>query len=545
MIDKEEAHSTIEGKYHHESAVKEAKWRALVEEITDAVLIINKRGIIQEANPSAKKMFGYTPDELSGHNVSILMPEPDQNNHDRYIQHYLKTGEKRVIGQGREVQAKRKDGIIFPVFLSVSEARYDGVRLFVGIIRDLSETKRNEEQLFQAQKYESIAQLTAGVAHDFNNLLTVIQGNLEMLARHVSNETGQEILSEVLDAIDDGNHLVKQLLAFGRKQVLKPEFINVNGLIRETLRLLRRTITDAIEIEDKLAQNLPTVKVDPIQLENALINLVINARDALTENGKIRIETALVSTLPSHLRPHDVRPDVSYVRISVSDNGVGMPKEVQDRAFEPFFTTKRHENGTGLGLSMVQGFLKQSNGEVLIESEPGAGTTVSLYFPGSSEISDADHNTGSKNKQYQNTAKKIILLVDDNPKVRKINAQRLERIGYQVLQAGSGKQALEILSKNPKIDLLFSDIVMPGGMHGHELAAEACRLKPTLKILLTTGYSEEHITAKARHYRVLTKPYSVDQLAECLNAVLNQPQNPINEERRTGQYIPNEASPES
>ncbi len=511
-----------ESLYQHDSAVKEAKWRALIDEVPDAVIIINETGIIQEANPATLKLFGYVPEELINQSVSILMPEPFRTKHGDYLKRYLETGEKHIIGRRREEIAVGKDGKAFPVTLSVSEARYDGVRLFVGIIHDLSNIKTNEEKLFQAQKYEAIAQLTAGIAHDFNNLLTVVQGNLEMLSAQVSSDAGHEILAEVLDAIDDGSHLVKQLLAFGRKQVLKPDVININQLVRDTLRLLRRTITETIEIHDTLARELPLVKVDPIQLENALMNLVINSRDAIAEHGQIFIETSVVSAadLPPNI-PIDSLHEL-YVYIAVRDNGLGIPQDVLDHVFEPFFSTKKTSKGSGLGLSMVQGFIKQSGGEISIESELDRGTIVSLYLPCLDDSGTVSSDTSSDNKGYESGNGELILLVEDDARVRRVNSRRLAKIGYEVLEAKNGKQALEILAANPAVNLLFSDIAMPGGMRGHELADQACRLLPHLKVLLTTGYAEEHATSNLPRYRVLTKPYSVEQLAKYLREVLGE-----------------------
>lgn len=511
-----------ESPYQHDSAVKEAKWRALIDEVSDAVIIIDETGIIQEVNPATLTLFGYTPEELVNQNVSILMPEPHRTRHGDYLKRYLETGEKHIIGRRREETTIRKDGKSFPVTLSVNEARYDGVRLFVGIIHDLSEVKASKEKLFQAQKYEAIAQLTAGIAHDFNNLLTVVQGNLEMLDAHVSNDIGHEVLAEVLDAIDDGSHLVKQLLAFGRKQDLKPDVVSINGMVRDTLRLLRRTITETIEIQDTLARDLPLVKVDPVQLENTLMNLVINARDAIAESGQILIETSMISVADSPANfpidnPHDL-----YVCISVQDNGAGMPKEVLDHAFEPFFSTKSSTEGSGLGLSMVQGFIKQSGGEVSIESELHQGTIVSLYLPSYNAGDKTAPDGSSVSRGYESGNGETILIVEDDARVRRVNKQRLEKMGYEVLQAENGKQALEVLSTNPAVDLLFSDIAMPGGMRGPELADLACRQLPRLKVLLTTGYAEENAATDLPCYRVLTKPYSMEQLAKCLREELSK-----------------------
>ena len=523
MPDPSGSSSNQEGYYQHESAVKEAKWRALITEVSDAVIIVDELGLIQEINPATMRLFDYSSAELLGQNISMLMPDSDHSQHHGYIQNYLETGKKKIIGEGREILAKHRDGKTFPVFLSVNEARYDGVRLFVGIIHDLSDIKKKEEQLFQAQKHEAIAQLTAGIAHDFNNLLTVVQGNLEMLDPYVTDSNAHEILTEVLDAIDDGSHLVKQLLAFGRNQVLKPDVVDVNNLVRGTLRLLRRTISESIDIKDTLRRRLPPVNVDPVQLENALVNLVINARDALHEGGQIIIETGQVSAYDFTMLTHSDVLSKTYVRIAVNDNGAGMTADVLAHAFEPFFSTKKTGEGTGLGLSMVHGFVKQSGGEIRLESTLGIGTVVTLYLPCAEDAPDVLSGVIQKSTGRHAGNGETILLVEDDERVRLVNAKRLEAMGYGILMAQDGTQALDILAENLGVSLLFSDIIMPHGVLGHELADQARLIKPSLKVLLTTGYAEEQTAANIGPYKVLTKPYSADQLARHIAKVLNSP----------------------
>jgi len=264
------------------------------------------------------------------------------------------------------------------------------------------------------------------------------------------------------------------------------------------------------------------VKVDPIQLENALMNLVINSRDAIVESGQIIIETSVVSVadLPSNLPPdslHDL-----YVGLTVRDNGLGIPKDVLDHVFEPFFSTKNANDGSGLGLSMVQGFVKQSGGEISIESELHRGTAVSLYLPCVDDNATVSSDTSSDKIGYESGNGETILLVEDDARVRRLNSHRLAQMGYEVLEASNGKQALEILAANPVVDLLFSDIAMPGGIRGHELAVHARQLLPHLKVLLTTGYDKEHATSNLPRYKVLPKPYSAEQLAKYLREVLGE-----------------------
>jgi len=262
--------------------------------------------------------------------------------------------------------------------------------------------------------------------------------------------------------------------------------------------------------------------VDPVQLENALMNLVINSRDAIGESGQIFVETSAISAadLPLNI-PTDNLHD-SYVQLTVRDDGLGMPKDVLDHVFEPFFSTKKSNEGSGLGLSMVQGFIKQSGGEVSIESELHRGTIVSLYLPCLDDNDKVSSDTSFGCREHENGNGELILLVEDDARVRRVNSQRLKKMGYVVLEAENGNQALEVLAASPSVNLLFSDIAMPGGMRGHELADHACRLLPHLKVLLTTGYAEEHTASNLPRYRVLAKPYSEEQLAKYLREVLGK-----------------------
>lgn len=499
-----------------------AKWGAVISSVVDAIIIIDEAGCIQEANPATAKLFGHDVESLLGENVSVLMPEPYHSQHDDYVKRYLETGEKWIMDVGREVLAMHKSGKVFPIALSVSEVRYDDTRLFVGVIRDLTERKANEERLIEAQKTEAIAQLTAGIAHDFNNLLTVVQGNLEMLEAIVPQKEGQVLLEEVLGAIEDGSYMVRQLLAFGRKQTLRPEVTDINDLVQRLLRLLKRTLSESITIKSNLADGLPPLNIDPGQLENALLNLVINARDALADGGEILVETGLIERASLISKLGQLHPKGSFVQIAVSDNGSGMPDDVLASAFEPFFSTKKTGKGSGLGLSMVYGFVKQSGGDIDIESQPGKGTVVTLILPSSSsEIRASASKSSLIPTPTPGTGDgETILLVEDDAKVRRVNVRRLVALGYRVLEADNGPSALAVLAENEQVVALFSDIVMPGGMLGQELAGHACQMRPELKVILTTGYADEPARTGAVSYAVLTKPYSSLQLAQQLRSVL-------------------------
>lgn len=503
---------------------REARLRSILDTSPDAIITIDARGIIQSFSNAAEKLFGYEAGEVIGRNVSILMPSPHRENHDDYLRRYLQTGEKRIIGIGRQVEARRKDGSTFPMQLAVGEVKLGEARLFSGFITDLSARVKMEEELRHAQKMEAIGQLTGGVAHDFNNLLTVISGNLEMLERRLRGNEDREILKEAQEATQLGAELSKRLLAFGRRQSLLPKAVNLNSLVSGMTELLRRSLGETIAIETRLAVGLPTIMVDPGQIENTLLNLAVNARDAMPKGGRLIIETARAEIDPDYATAYaDVAPG-RYVTLSVTDTGTGMTPEVRERAFEPFYTTKGAGAGTGLGLSMVYGFVKQSGGHVQLYSELGHGTTVRVYLPARGENSGAEgHMTDVS--ATRPACSETILVVEDDPRVRRVSVRRLKELGYTVIEADSGPAALKIVESGERFDILFTDIIMAGGMTGVDLARNVRRQRPDLKILFTSGYAEPAILKGG----VLTegagwlgKPYSISELDAKLRELLDR-----------------------
>src|SRR5215475_4777824 len=452
-----------------------AKLRGILESAVTAIITIDERGLIEQVNPATQRLFGYAEDELVGKNVKVLMPEPYRTEHEVYIANYLETGAKRIIGIGREVSGRRKDGTSFPLHLSVSEFEADGRRYFTGMIHDISDRKHVEEalreserQLAQSQKMEAVGQLTGGIAHDFNNLLLVITGNLELLEPRLTNDEARTLLKEAQDAAALGSKLTDQLLTFARRRHMDAHVIQLNDLVVGVTDMLRRTLGEHITLSTSLARDVWATRADPGQFQSAIVNMAVNARDAMPQGGKLVVETRNMVFDKEHADFHVDLKAGEYVQLSISDTGTGMPPEVRDRAFEPFFTTKEKGRGTGLGLAMVYGFVKQSGGHVTIYSEVGHGTTINLYLP----RADRAPIAMSADRVTDHTAlpkRETILVVEDDDRVRQLTIKRLKLIGYRVLEASDGPRALEILRRGETVHLVFTDLVMPGGLSGREV----------------------------------------------------------------------------
>ena len=496
---------------------REARLSAILDAAPEAIITIDENGIVSSYSPAAQTILGYAEDEVIGQNVKMLMPEPDRRQHDGYMAHYMETGEKKIIGIGREMNARHKDGTDVPIRLTIAEWWIDGQRNFTGILHDLTDDMKRRDALQRAQKMEAVGQLTGGLAHDFNNLLTVIIGNLELIEMRVADFPKPELLNEALEAANLGAKLTAQLLAFSRKQALKPTSVPLNDLVASVKPLLVRTLRDNISVKTDLADDLSLTLTDPGQVENAMLNLAINARDAMPEGGTLTIETKNVVLDADYAATQvDVEPG-DYVALSVTDTGVGMSSDVIARVFEPFFTTKGVGAGSGLGLSMVYGFVKQSGGHVAIYSEEGVGTTVTLYLP--PVTADEQEVAAPAESAVPPSRNETILVVEDDPRVRRLTVTRLEDLGYQTLAAENGPAALDILRSENQIDLVLSDVVMPGGMTGFDVADQALEINPALKVLLATGYASggEDAVKKARNrHPILRKPYTLRDLAKAL-----------------------------
>jgi PAS domain S-box-containing protein len=492
--------------------------RALVDTAVDGVILINALGVISMFNPACERLFGYEAEEVVGKNVKLLMPPSFRDEHDGYLYNYRTSGVRKIIGIGREVVGQRKDGTTFPMDLSVGESKEGDEVFFVGIIHDLTQRKRTEEQLAQAQKMETVGQLSGGIAHDFNNLLTVILGNAEALSERLRARPDLKLLCDgIFAAGQRGAELTKHLLAFGRRQVLQPVPIDCNDLLSDLQRLLQRTLREDIEISLQLTPVLVLALADPTQLESAVINLALNAQDAMPEGGRLTFATALA---PLDERYRDLNPEVppgDYILICITDEGVGMAADVRERAFEPFFTTKEVGKGSGLGLSMVYGFIKQSGGHVAIYSEPNLGTSVRLYLPCADNAVVGTQSAATELGEHAAPGGgESILVVEDDPFVRGYAVATLEGLGYKVRVAANGPEALLRLEGDDHIDLLFTDVVMPGGMSGWDLAQRASERRPDIKVLFASGYALDTLVANGRAIEgvmMLMKPYRKADLA--------------------------------
>lgn len=621
--------------------------QAVVNTAIDGLIVIEADGRIALFNPACEKLFGYAAAEVLGRNIALLMPEPDHSAHDGYIRRYRETGEKRIIGIGREVLGRRKDGTVFPFELAVGAFGAPDAPMFVGVIHDLSKYRRSEErrqesearirllvdsitdyaifmmdaegkvltwnagaqnltgftpeeaightrdrfyidselnidspsqalsiaaqkgryvneewrqrkdgsrfwasvvitalydsagdltgfvnitrdmterrqaedlrdQLRQAQKMEALGQLTGGIAHDFNNLLAVIVGNLELLGDRVDDDESRRLIEQALRNASRGADLTRRLLAFGRRQQLKPSRMDVNEQIMGMLDMLRRTLGGSVAVEMNLSPAPQIVEADASELENAILNIALNARDAMRGSGRLTIATSAVYLKEPRVMPTRTAPAGDYVAIALRDTGIGMSPEILGRVFEPFFTTKEFGKGTGLGLSMVYGFIAQSGGYVEVDSMPGHGTEFRLFLP-------ALESDAARQVPQDHAGRRLVLCVDDNADVRATMSALLGSLGFAVLPAATAADALSEMRRGLPIDLVLTDIHMPGGMDGVALADRILAKKPDMPILFMSGSSEEDRLRHTRYFgasQILAKPVRKAELAAAIKLLL-------------------------
>lgn len=499
-------------------------WRVILETALDAAIIMDTAGNVVDWNDRASAIFGWTREETLGRCMAeFIIPPGLRDAHARGVRRFLETGKDRVLGRRIEMSALRKSGEEFPVELSISRVRDEDRLLFVGFVRDLGERKRAEEQLLRSQRMEAFGQLTGGVAHEFNNILMVILANVDaVLEGEATPADVAKRLERVAEATQRAANLTHQLLAFSRKQVLRPRRTDLNDLVKVTRELLRRTLGEHIEVEAMLADDLRLITVDRAQLEVALVNICVNARDAMPGGGRLLIEARNITLDEDYVARNPDAAVGDYVMLSVTDTGSGMSPEVLERVDEPFFTTKEVGKGTGLGLSMVDGFIRQSNGHIRIESEVGRGTSVKLYLPvGTRE--EAMETVPARTSLPRGTER--VLVVEDDEPVRAAVVHQLTTLGYAVTEAPDGSAGLAALEAGQSYALLLTDVVMPGPVNGKRLAAAAVALCPDLRVLFMSGYDEQIARAGGldRHVTMLNKPFRKAELARAVRGVLDGP----------------------
>jgi PAS domain S-box-containing protein len=465
--------------------------RAIIDAALDAIIAMDHEGRIVEFNPAAERIFGHRSADVMGRALAeVIIPPALREQHRRGLAYYCATGEAPVLGKRIEVQGARADGTEFPLEVSITRMPGTGPPKFTGFLRDIAERRQLEEQLRQSQRMEAIGRLAGGVAHDFNNLLTVINGYCDMLLEDVLPDSLMSAnLNEVKNAGEQAANLTRQLLAFSRKQLLQPKILNVNAIIENNARILRRLIREDTEILTLLEPELGLVQADAGQLEQVLMNLAVNAQDAMPQGGRLTIETKNIVLDETYVSQHTSARAGSYVMIAVSDTGHGMDAATRSRIFEPFFTTKELGRGTGLGLSIVYGIVKQSEGDIWVYSEPGKGTTFKIYLPRSEAAAAIPAETYPVTETAANS--ETVLVVEDDPIVRKMVCRVLQNAGYQVLSAHHGGDGLRIYQEcGDHIGLILTDLVMPE-ISGPALVEKIKSRNPEVKVVYMSGYADK------------------------------------------------------
>jgi len=490
--------------------------RRIFDTSNDLILVTDTSGNFIQVSPSVTAILGYQPSDMIGHSA-VEFIHPDDLENTRSEMRAARRGQNKRNFETRYIDKEGK-----AVALNWTGTWSEPVRRHFFIGRDLTEKQAAEAQLRHVQKMDAIGQLTGGVAHDFNNILTVITGTIGILEDAVAGDPQLAAIARLIDeAAERGANLTKHLLAFARKQPLQPLEVDVNSLVLEAAKLLQPTLGEHIEITPLLAEDAWTALADPSQLTTAVLNLALNARDAMPNGGKLALETSNVYLDENYASMQDEVAAGNYVMIAVSDTGSGIPAALLERVFDPFFTTKEVGKGTGLGLSMVFGFVKQSGGHIKLYSEEGHGTSVKIYLPRATGLNQTaaealvsvDIEGGSE----------AVLVVEDDPLVRRYVMTQIESLGYTTLEAANATDALHVIDNGANIDLLFTDVIMPGHMNGRQLVDEALKRRPGLKTLYTSGYTENAIVHHGRldsGVLLLAKPYRKSELARMIRLAL-------------------------
>src|SRR5215216_5338584 len=512
------SHAAITLGRHSEEAAHSINQR-IFETSLDLILVVDRRGNFIRVSPSSAAILGYHPDEMVGHSAADFL-YPDDLESTR--------NEMRLARRGRlmrnfECRYVHKDGRVVTLSWTGVWSEPEQQHFFIG--RDMTERMRLEQQLRQAQKMEAIGQLTGGVAHDFNNILTVIISAIETLTDAVAHDPKLAALAGSIDeAAERGAQLTQRMLAFARLQPLHARNLDLNEIVARMAVVLQRTLGEDIAVKTALAEGLWQAFADPPQIEDAILNLAVNARDAMPKGGQLVIETANVHLDEQYAADNvEVSPG-DYAAVIVTDSGTGIAPQTLEHVFEPFFTTKDVGRGTGLGLSMVYGFVKQSRGHVKIYSELGHGTSVRLYLPKAVSAVATVTDAAAVKSEPHPIGRETILVVEDDAAVRSAAVNILKSLEYQVQQAEDGKSALDILRAPGEIDLLFTDMIMPNGMNGQDLFRKAREHRPDLKVLFTSGYSEQFIKGRGNTEPsgpLLGKPYRKQNLAGAIRSALD------------------------
>jgi PAS domain S-box-containing protein len=515
-----------------ESRAAERKFEQFLEFAPDAILGVAPSGEIVLVNKQTETLFGYDREELIGELIEILVPERFRKTHPDHRDQYFKAPRIRSMGAGVELFAVRKDGTEFPAEISLSSIETEAGAIATVAVRDISERAESEreralhEQLAQARRMESVGQLAGGIAHDFNNILGVILNYAEFVGDELDPDSqARKDVGEIRRAAERAAALTRQLLIFSRREVVKPELLYLRDVISELENLLRRALGERVELETHFGEDRCAVEADPGQIEQVLVNLAVNARDAMPDGGRLLIEVDKVELDEEYAYMHpDAKPG-SYVRLKVSDTGVGMDAATRERAFEPFFTTKGKAEGTGLGLATVYGIVTGAGGRIDIYSEPEIGTTVKIHLPTSTE---AVSQSQPRLEERPAGRGEVILVVEDEPDVRRMAERILAKAGYAVLSTAGGEEALDVCREGAqRIDLLLSDVIMPG-MLGTELVGLVKELRPEVVVVFMSGYSHEVLAPGALADQdgaaFIEKPFNAGELLRTVRGILDAPE---------------------